>query len=73
MTDKKKAWLGQPHLFESLEMNFDEWVMMVCTHKMQGMPKFLIVIPVDNDDKVPAQDQNFFVWNEDDAISYQAL
>ena len=44
-TDKKKSWLGQPHLTKTLDKKFGECVKNICSHKTQGMLKFLIVRP----------------------------
>ena len=44
--DKKRAWLGQPHLMKNTEKKFGKLVQYVQSHKTPGMPKFLIVSPM---------------------------
>ena len=43
--NKKRAWLGQPHLIKTLDKKFGKCVKDVCNHITQGVPKFLIVRP----------------------------
>ena len=38
--DRKRAWLGQPHLIKNLVKKFDDHVKNIYTHKTPGMPKF---------------------------------
>ena len=41
--DKKRAWLGQPHLIKNLESKFGGLVSKVWSHKTPSTPKFQIV------------------------------
>ena len=52
--DKKWVWLEQLHFIVSLKKKFGHWLKKVQTHKMQGMPKFLIIRPI--------QDSQIFFW-----------
>ena len=38
--DKKRAWLGQPHLIKNLDKKFGKLVKNAHSHKTPGMPKF---------------------------------
>ena len=38
--DKKRDWLGQPHLIKNMEEKFGENMQDVRSHKAPGMPKF---------------------------------
>ena len=42
LKDKKRAWLGQPHLIKNMEKKFGEHIQDILSHKTPGMPKFLI-------------------------------
>ena len=44
-TDKKRAWLGQPHLI-NMNKKFGKLVKNVHRHRSPGMPKFLVVRPM---------------------------
>ena len=43
--DKKRAWLGQPHLIKNMQKQFGKLVQDVQIHKTPGTPKFLIIRP----------------------------
>ena len=43
--NKKRAWLGQPHLIKNLENKFGGLVSKVWHHKTSHTPKFLIIRP----------------------------
>ena len=55
--DKKRAWLGQPHLIKNMKKKFYKCVQDVWSHKSPGMPKFLIVRPVIDSEKISTKDQ----------------
>ena len=40
--DKKRAWLGQPHLIKNMEKKFCKLMQDVQSHKTTGRPKFLL-------------------------------
>ena len=44
--DKKRAWLGQPHLIKSVEMKFGEWVKKLKLIKHQYAKIFICQIYV---------------------------
>ena len=46
--DKKRAWLGQPHLVKNLESKFKELIKNVWSHKTPVTPKFLTVKPTED-------------------------
>ena len=48
----KKTWLRQPFLFKSLEKRFGKQFMKAESHKMQGIPKPLIVRHINNIEKI---------------------
>ena len=50
--NKKHAWLGQPHLIKNLENKFGGLVNDNQSHKTPGTPKFLIVRPTEENEKV---------------------
>ena len=52
-TDKKRAWLGQPHLIKNIDMKFGELVKSVCSHKTP----FLVVRPIEESEKISMEDQ----------------
>ena len=55
--DKKRAWLGQPHLIKNMEKNFGEDLQDVWSHKTSGMPKLLIVRPMIGSEKNSTDNQ----------------
>ena len=55
--DKKRAWLGQPHLINNMEKKFDKLVQDVYSHKSPGPPKFLIVRPMVKSKTISMEDQ----------------
>ena len=52
-TDKKRAWLGEPHLIENLVKEFCDHVKEIQSHKTPGMPTFLKVRPMVDSEKSP--------------------
>ena len=54
--DKKRAWLGQPHLIENLRKKFGNCVKRVQSHNM-GMTKFLIVRPMIKSEKISIENK----------------
>ena len=55
--DKKRAWLRQLHLVKNLEKKLVEGIQGVWNHKTQGMPKFLLVRPMVESERISADDQ----------------
>ena len=55
--NEKCAWLGQPHLIKNLENNFQGLVHEVWSHKTLGTPKFLMVRPMEENEKILTEDQ----------------
>ena len=55
--NKKHAWLGQPHLIKNLESNFGRLVNKVQSHKTPCTPKFLIMRPMEEIEKILIEDQ----------------
>ena len=49
--------MGHPHLIKNIEKKFVECMQDVWSHKAQGMPKFLIVLPLVNNEKISAEYQ----------------
>ena len=56
-TDKKRAWLGQPHLIKNLKNEFGQYLQEICNYKMPGMPKFMTVRPKVESKKISVEDQ----------------
>ena len=54
---KKHAWLGQPHLIKNLEKKFGGLVEEIWRHKTPSTPKFLIVRPTEENEKISTKDQ----------------
>ena len=54
--DRKRAWLGQPHLIKSLKSKFGRLIDEVWSHKTSGTPKFLIVRPTEDFEKISMED-----------------
>ena len=55
--DKKRAWLGQPHLIKNLESKFGEFINKFWSHKTPSTPKFLIMRPTEEIEKISIKDQ----------------
>ena len=55
--DNKCALLGQPHLIKNLENKFGRLVKKVQSHKTPCAPKFLIVRPMEEIEKILIKDQ----------------
>ena len=55
--DKKLAWLGQSHLIKNLGNKFGGLVNKVWSHKTPGTPKFLIIRPIEDIEKISMEDQ----------------
>ena len=55
--DKKCAWLGQSHLIKNLENKFGGLVHEVQSHRAPSTPKFLIIRPMEENEKISTQDQ----------------
>jgi hypothetical protein len=58
--DKKKAWLGQPHLIWSLEKKFMEMTKSLQTYQTPGTPGQGIVRPTSDEEKVSKEDQTLY-------------
>ena len=48
------------HCIESLEKKFSDQIKKMETHKMQGMPMFLIIRPIEDSEKISSKDQKLF-------------
>ena len=55
--DKKRAWLGQPHLIENLENKFGNCMQVVQSQKTPGTPNFLIMRPIIDSEKISIKNQ----------------
>ena len=55
--DKKCTWLGQPRLIKNLMSKFEKLVNKVRSHKTPSTPKFLIVRPMEDIEKILMEDQ----------------
>ena len=58
--DKKRAWLGQPHLIKNLKSKFKKLINDVWSHKTPGTPKFLIMRPTEDYEKISMEDQRIY-------------
>ena len=58
--DKKHAWLGQPNIIKNLENKFGGLVNDVQSHKTPVTPKFLIVRPTEDIEKILMEDQQMY-------------
>ena len=54
---KKRAWLSQPHLIKNLKSKFEKLIQDVQSHKTPGTPKFLIMRPTEEREKISVEDQ----------------
>ena len=57
---KKRAWFGQPHLIKNLKSKFEKLVNNVWSHKTPGTPKFLIIRPTEDVEKILMEDQQTY-------------
>ena len=57
--DKKKDWLGQPHLIENLAKNFCIHIKNFLSHKTPGMPTSLMIRPMIKSTKISAENQEY--------------
>ena len=55
--NKKHVWLGQPHLIKNLENKLGWLINEFWSHKTPGNPKFLIVRPTKENEKILIEDQ----------------
>ena len=55
--NKKGACLGQPHLIKNMENKFGKCIQNIWSHKTPGTPKFLIVRPNADSEKISAEVQ----------------
>ena len=55
-TNKKKAWLEQPHFLEYLEKKFGNDVQQMRSTKTFGTPTFGIVCPTNDDETISAEE-----------------
>ena len=60
--DKKRAWLGWPHLIKNMEKKSGELVQDVQSHKTHGTPKLLIVRPTVKSKKISGENQQDYFW-----------
>ena len=56
--DKKKAWVGQPHMMKKLEKNFRDEVKGLQMYRTAGTPGLGLVKPQSEEDKVDAEKQS---------------
>ena len=55
--DKKRAWLGQPHLIKTLKSKIGKLINKVQSHKTPSTPKFLIIRPTEDIKKISMEGQ----------------
>ena len=60
MEERKKAWLGQPHLISNLEQNFGDMVKNRRTYKTPGTPSLSLVREKDELQCVSAEKQTLY-------------
>jgi hypothetical protein len=58
--DRKKCWIGQPHLIRKLEKKFGEMVTTLQKFRTPGIPSCGIVRPTDDKFKVSLEDQTLY-------------
>jgi hypothetical protein len=58
--DRKKCWIGQPHLIRKLEKKFGEMVTTLQKFRTPGTPSCGIVRPTDDKFKVSLEDQTLY-------------
>ena len=71
--DKKKPWLGQSFLIETLEKKLCEPVMKAQSLKTSCTPKFLIVRHIDDTEKFCKRWKTILVQNQDAYRSHAAF
>ena len=57
-TDKKRAWIGQPHMIKKIRKIFGEEVKHMQKYKTPGTPGLNIVRPKEEGDKISKEDQS---------------
>ena len=57
---KKRAWLGQPNLIKNLKSKFGNLINKVRSRKTTGTPKFLIIRPTEDIEKILTEDQSTY-------------
>ena len=67
--NKKRAWLGQPHLIKKFENKFGGLVNEIRSHKTPGTSKFLIVKPTEEIKKILIKDQQKY-WSDIGMLFY---
>ncbi len=58
--DRKKCWIGQPHLIRKLEKKFGEMVTTLQKYRTPGTPSCGIVRPTEESSKVSVEDQTLY-------------
>jgi hypothetical protein len=58
--DRKKAWLGQPHLISNLVKKFGDKVKNLRTYKTPGTPNLNMICNADNAPAVSSEEQKLF-------------
>ncbi len=58
--DRKKAWLGQPHLIANLEKKFGDKVRNLRTYKTPGTPNLNMVRNTDKSQAISHEDQKLY-------------
>ena len=58
--DKKKAWLGQPHLIKKIKEKFTEMTNNIKSHKTPGNPNTGLVRPKEDDPIVSKEDHAIY-------------
>ena len=59
-SDRRKAWLGQPHLIANLLKKFGDKVMSFRNYKTPGTPGMHVVHPTEDSEKISSDDQLLF-------------
>ena len=67
--DKKRTWFRQPHLTKNMKKTFGKHMQDIWSHKTPGMPKFLIVRPVVDSEKISMEDQ-WEYWSDVGMLLY---
>ena len=58
--EKKKAWIGQPHLLKKMEQNFKHLIKDKQQYKTPGTPHQGIVRPVEGESKISEEDPKMY-------------
>ena len=58
--DKKRAWLGKPHFVKNLKSKFEKLIKDVRSDKTPVAPKFLIVRPTEDFEKISMEGQRIY-------------